>query len=128
MTPGATSGATLVDANSSSRDLVRSLRSISTESIALPESVAWQTFMELRRRGEPDAGRLFLSAVRALHSRRCIAGAALPCDDCSPDEHRLTDDAFLADLWKAYKKCITNHRTGPASQLIRDMAEHLDLK
>lgn len=125
MTPTSVSG--LVDANSSSRELLRNLRAIHMESESLPESVAWQTYMELKRRGEPDAGKLFLSAVRALHSRRCIAGAALSCNDRSPDEHRLTDDAFLADLWKAYKKCITNNRTGPASQLIRDMAEHLDL-
>ncbi|MEQ1500580.1 MAG: hypothetical protein ABMB14_00045 [Myxococcota bacterium] len=118
---------TLVDAGSSSRELVRNLRAIPTGEGVLPESVAWQTFIELRKRGEPEASRLFMSAVRSLHSRRCIAGVALPCDDTVPDEHRLTDDAFLADLWKAYKKCITNHRTGPASQLLRDMAEHLEL-
>jgi len=116
---------TLVDASSSSRELVRNLRAIPTGEGILPESVAWQTFIELRRRGEPDACRLFMSAVRSLHSRRCIAGVGLPTRDALPDEHRLTDDSFLADLWKAYKKCITNHRTGPASQLLRDMEEHL---
>jgi hypothetical protein len=115
----------LVDASRTSRELVRDLRAIPPGGEALPESVAWQTFLELRKRGEPDATRLFLTAVRNLHSRRCIAGAALPTDDPLPDEHRLTDDAFLADLWKAYKKCITNHRTGPAGQLLRDMEEHL---
>ncbi|MEZ4239079.1 MAG: hypothetical protein R3F59_23590 [Myxococcota bacterium] len=119
--------AVLVDATSSSRQLVRNLRAIPTDGDTLPESVAWQTFMELRRRGEPEASKLFLNAVRALHSRRCIAGADLPSDDLLTEEHRLSDDAFLADLWKAYKKCITHQRTGPAGQLIRDMAEHLDL-
>jgi hypothetical protein len=91
----------------------------------LPESVAWQTFLELQKRGEPDAVRLFLGAVRSLHSRRCIAGVDLPTEDFLPDEHRLTQDLFLADLWKAYKKCIKNHRTGPAGQLLRDLEEHL---
>src|SRR5687768_8028148 len=115
----------LVDAEWSSRELVRNLRSLPTEDGVLPESVAWQTYVALRRRGEPDAARLFLAAVRALHSRRCIAGVELPTDDPLPDEHRLIDDPFMADLWKAYKKCIRNHRTGPASQLLRDMEEHL---
>src|SRR5688500_17040019 len=87
----------LVDASRTSRELVRDLRAIPPGGEALPESVAWQTFLELRKRGEPDATRLFLTAVRNLHSRRCIAGAALPTDDPLPDEHRLTDDAFLAD-------------------------------
>ena len=117
--------AVLVDSSTTSRDLLRSLRAIPVDGAVLPESVAWQTFIELRRRGEPDAERLFLAAVRALHSRRCIAGAALPVDDPLTEEHRLTDDGFLADLWKAYKKCIVHQRTGPASQLLRDMAEHL---
>jgi hypothetical protein len=119
--------AVLVDSSSSSRELFRNLRAIPCDAGVLPESVAWQTFIELRRRGEPDAGRLFMSAVRALHSRRCIAGAALPVSDPLTDEHRLTEDGFLADLWKAYKKCITHQRTGPAGQLLRDLEEHLDL-
>lgn len=104
---------------------MRDLRAVRSTSGVLPESVAWQTFLELRRRGEPDATRLFLAAVRSLHSRRSIAGVALPVDDPMTDEHRLTEDSFLADLWKAYKKCITANRTGPASQLLRDMEDHL---
>lgn len=116
----------LVDASCTSRELVRSLRTLRTDAAVLPESVAWQTYLELRRRQEPDAARLFLQAVKSLHSRRCIAGVELPTDDPLPDEHRMVEDAFLADLWKAYKKCICNHRTGPASQLIRDMEQHLD--
>jgi hypothetical protein len=116
----------LVDDSSTSRELVRNLRAIPTGTGFLPESVAWQTYVELRRRGEPDASRLFVTAVRALHSRRCVAGVELPLEDTLPDEHRLIDDAFLGDLWKAYKKCIKNRRTGPAGQLLRDMEQHLD--
>ncbi|MBX2803094.1 MAG: hypothetical protein KTR31_35770 [Myxococcales bacterium] len=116
----------LVDDQSTSRQLIRNLRVVQTGRGVLPESVAWQTFLELQRRGEPDAVRLFIGAVRNLHTRRCIAGVALPTEDPLPDEHRLCDDAFLGDLWKAYKKCIRNNRTGPASQLLRDMEEHLD--
>jgi hypothetical protein len=115
----------LVDSSRTSRELVRDLRAMPSPDGVLPESVAWQTFIELRKRGEPEATQLFLKAVRALHSRRSIAGVVLPCDDTLTDEHRLAGDPFLADLWKAYKKCITAHRTGPASQLLRDMEDHL---
>jgi hypothetical protein len=109
----------------SSRDLVRTLRALPTTGSVLPESIAWHAYLELRRRGEPDAARLFLAAVKGLHARRCIPSVVLPTDDPSPDDHRNVEDAFLADLWKAYKKCIRSHRTGPAGQLIRDMEEHL---
>jgi len=120
-------GSALVDDSSTSRELVRNLRAIPTGTGFLPESVAWQTYVELRRRGEPDASRLFVTAVRSLHSRRCVAGVDLPLEDTLPDEHRLIDDPFLADLWKAYKKCIKNRRTGPAGQLLRDMEQHLEM-
>ena len=116
----------LVDETVTSRELVRNLRVVDTGRGVLPESVAWQTFLELKRRGEPNAVQLFIGAVRNLHTRRCIAGVDLPTDDPLHDEHRLTDDSFLGDLWKAYKKCIRNNRTGPAGQLLRDMEEHLE--
>ena len=115
----------LVDGSSTSRELIRNLRVVVTDRGVLPESVAWQTFLELKRRGEPDAVRLFIGAVRNLHARRCIAGTILPTDDPLTEEHRLCEDAFLADLWKAYKKCIANNRTGPAGQLLRDLEERL---
>ncbi len=116
----------LVDNSATSRELIRNLRvNSATNEDILPESVAWQTFVELRRRGEPGCGQLFIAAVRNLHSRRCIAGVDLPTIDSLTDEHRLVDDAFLADLWKAYKKCIRNNRTGPASQLLRDIEERI---
>lgn len=116
----------VVDPNAPSRELIRNLRlTRSTSDEVLPESIAWQTFIELRRRGEPDATRLFLQAVRNLHARRCIAGVDLPTLDGLPEEHRLADDPFLGDLWKAYKKCIKANRTGPAGQLLRDIEERI---
>ena len=75
--------------------------------------------------GEPNAGELFIRALRSLHSRRSIAGSTLPRSDMLPDEHRMSEDLYLADLWKAYKKCIRTHRTGPASQLLRDIEEQV---
>ena len=58
-------------------------------------------------------------------ARRCIAGVDLPIIDSLTDEHRLVDDAFLADLWKAYKKCLKNNRTGPAGQLLKEIEDRL---
>ena len=117
----------LVDANASSRDLMRVLRRATSrhDVSVLPESVAWQVYLELQRREEPRAGELFISALRSLHNLRSIGSDALPVDDALPDEHRMAEDAFLADLWKAYKKCIANNRTGPASQLLRDIEERV---
>lgn len=118
---------TVVDPGAPSRELVRRLRTgLETETGSMmPESVAWHLYLELRRRGEPDAGRLFVSALRNLHSRRSLAGVELPSEDLLVDEHRMVEDPFLGDLWKAYKKCIRNHRTGPASQLLRDIEAQL---
>jgi hypothetical protein len=116
----------LIDSQLTSRELIRKLRATQRVDGCLPESVAWQTFVELRRRGEPDANTLFIGTLRNLHSRRCIAGMDLPMSDGVPEEHRLVDDGFLGDLWKAYKKCIKNNRTGPAQQLIRDIEERIN--
>lgn len=113
----------LVGAQNSSRDLVRRLRAgLNDQSQgAMPESQAWHLYLELKRRGEPDAARLFVQALRSLHSRRSIGTVQLAVEEVDCDEHRLVEDAFLADLWKAYKKCIRAQRTGPASQLLRDI-------
>ena len=114
----------LVDTSASSRELKRQLRRASSvQREVLPESVAWQSFVELRKREEPDAGKLFVGTLRNLHSRRSIGGGQLPTSDTLQQEHRLIDDAYLADLWKAYKKCIASKRTGPASQLLRDIEQ-----
>ena len=111
----------LVNTGENSRSLMQLLRRGVDDDGVLPESVAWQVFIELKKRGEPRAARLFVGALRSLHSRRSLAGATLPVTDSCRDEHRLSDDPFLADLWKAYKKCIEYRRTGPMSQLLRDI-------
>lgn len=116
----------LVDTSSTNRELIRHLRVVSGRGETLPENKVWQTFIELRKRGEPTATKLFLGAVRNLHSRRCVSGTMLPIDDGAVDEHKLADDSYLGDLWKAYKKCIRNQRTGPAGQLLRDLERHLE--
>jgi hypothetical protein len=109
-----------------SRELVRRLSSAQFDSAtALPESLAWQAYLELKRRGQPEAGRLFVRAVRALHTRRCNVGSSLPTQDTHLDEHRLTEDPLLGDLWKAYKRCISAHRPGPADALLRDIEERV---
>ena len=123
--------AALFDESSSDRELMRKLRrgaSGEQGAAIMPESMAWQVFLELRRRGVPRAAPLFLDTLKHLHSRRCIGSVNLSTTDGMPDEHRIVelDDPFLADLWKAYKKCIQANRTGPASQLLRDIEEQLD--
>ena len=111
--------------NAPRRTLIRLLRNQpdldSAEVTGLPESVIWQSFCELKRRGEDDVSKPFLRAMRTLHRRRCIGEAVLARDDMFPDEHKLTDDPLLSELWKAYKRCICSQRTGPAGQLLQDI-------
>lgn len=90
----------------------------------MPESHIWQVYQELRRRGE-DAEDYFLRSLRNLHRRRTLGVAELSTTDPDPEEHRQTDDPFLAELWRAYKKCIQQNRTGPAAQLLRDIEDQL---
>ncbi|TVQ91882.1 MAG: hypothetical protein EA397_08250 [Deltaproteobacteria bacterium] len=122
-------GPALIDPASTDRDLVRRLRAGTVTDTAgvMPESLAWHLFLELRRRGEPSAVPLFLKTLRTLHARRSLGAVPTPNDDISTDEHRLveSEDPFLADLWKAYKRCIQNNRPGPASHLLRDIQERL---
>jgi len=119
----------LVDTSRSSRELLRAMRREVNESTeTLPESVAWHLYLELKRREEPSASDAFIQALRGLHSRRSFAGTDMPTDDSDPDEHRQAEDPFLADLWKAYKKCIRANRTGPAAQLLRDIEEQVAAK
>lgn len=120
--------ASIVDPALNSRDLIRTLRTGVRQSSGevMPESVAWQSFLELRKRGEPKASSLFIGALKSLHSRRSFAGADIFSEDTLPEEHRLVDDNYLADLWKAYKKCIRTHRTGPAKVLLQDIAQQLE--
>ena len=112
-----------LDISAPSRDLVRKLRTgvrDDTEGI-MPESVAWQVYLELKPRGELDAGPMLMKALKHLHDRRSIAGVDLPNGDPFCDEHREAADSYLGDLWRAYKKCIRGRRNGPASQLLRDI-------
>ncbi len=95
------------------------------EDADLPESTVWQVYCELRRRGHDDADRYFLRTVKSLHRRRSIGTDALPVADTDPTEHKLVDDPMLAELWKAYKRCICSQRTGPAGQLLRDIEAQL---
>jgi hypothetical protein len=125
-----------VDPTASTRDLIRILRTqpdmatgpaeADPEGHVLPESVLWQTFCELRKRGESGATRHFLRSVRTLHRRRSLGSVDLPTADPAPIEHKLVDDPMLAELWKAYKRCICSQRTGPAGQLLRDIEERLE--
>ncbi len=113
------------DPSAPSRDLVRMLRKqpdqLAGTTNMLPESVLWRVYCELRRRGEGDVAPVFLRSMRHLHRRRSIGGVDLPTDDPDPEEHKLVDDPMLAELWKAYKRCICAQRTGPAAQLLRDI-------
>lgn len=121
--------ASIVDDTMSSRDLVRTLRiSASRCGDVMPESVVWHAYVELRKRGHEDAHALFVGALRSLHARRSVSGSDLPVDDKLIEEHRLVDDPMLAELWKAYKRCIRNHRTGPAGQLLKEIEDRVAAK
>ena len=117
----------LYDTTSETRDLIRQMRrgAFREQNASMPESMVWQVYLELRRRGNPEAQDLFISTLKQLHSRRALGAVNLPLRDGSPDEHRLVEDAFLADLWKAYKKCLSMNRTGPAFQLLKDIEERI---
>lgn len=114
-------------ADVSSRDLVRTLRGGSARSEdRMPESDVWKAWVELARRGEPEANSLFMAALRTLHQRRTIAGSTLATHDPDTEEHRLANDAILGELWKAYKKCIRNHRSGPAAEILKQIEARLE--
>jgi len=114
-----------IDYSLPTRDLVRMLRVPPTPIHMLPESVLWRIFLELRRRGEPNATQQFIAGLRALHRRRTLGAAELAHCDGDPDEHRLVQDPYLADLWKSYKRCLCANRTGPAAQILREVENQL---
>ncbi len=92
---------------------------------AMPESFLWKTWLELESRGYEQATDHFLRSLKSLHRRRTIGASSLSSLDPDPFEHQMVQDVFLGELWKAYKKCIVQHRTGPAAQLLRDIEEQL---
>jgi hypothetical protein len=106
------------------RGLLRMLRQPKAQT-HMPESEIWRAYMELIRRGEPQATELFLRSLKGLHRRRAAGASYLPCSDPYPDEHRLVEDPYVGELWKAYKRCIAQRRPGPASALLRDLEQQL---
>lgn len=111
-----------------SRELVRMLRIGALEAHeddAMPEARLWRIFCELRRRGEAGCEVQFLQALRAVLRRRSMGAMTLAVADPAPDDQKLSDDAFLGDLWKAYKRCIRHGRPGPAGQLLRELEGYL---
>ena len=91
----------------------------------MPESVLWRAYCELRRRGDSGAAHHFIRSMRTLHRRRAMVTTRLSVTDTWPDEHKLVDDTLLGEYWKAYKRCIQAQRTGPAAQLLNDIAAQL---
>ena len=118
---------TLVNGDRSTRELARNFRSgLSQCKDMMPESLAWQTYLELHKRGYENANTMFVSALKNLHQRRSLAGSDISTEDLMVHEHRMTDDSLLSELWRAYKKCIRGNRTGPASELLREIAERIE--
>lgn len=111
-----------------SRSIKREMR-MSTrqaaESTTLPESSLWKMYAELRRREDPDADQLLIQGLKSILARRSYSASKIPIIDPDPLEHKLVDDAYLGELFKAYKRCICSHRTQPAGQLLRDIDTQL---
>lgn len=114
-----------IDFSVPTRDLVRILRVPPETGDVLPESLLWRTYIELRRRGEPGASSHFIHGLKSLHRRRTLGAADLPQVDHDPDEHRLAEDPYLAELWKSYKRCLCANRTGPAAQILREVEQQV---
>ncbi|MBN1336088.1 MAG: hypothetical protein JXB39_09020 [Deltaproteobacteria bacterium] len=112
---------------SSSRDLVRILRVHALGPVAgtMPEADVWRIYCELRRRRSEKAGASLVEALHQLHDRRLTGPPSTLPDDPAPQDHRWVDDAFLGELWRAYKRCIRQGRLGPARQILRDLEAHL---
>ena len=114
-----------VDLNAPTRDLLRLLRTPPETTSRLPESVCWQVYLELQRRGDPQATGNFVSGLRALHRRRGLVSATLPIVDPETEEHKLAPDPYLGELWRTYKRLLCAKRTGPAAQILREFEAQL---
>lgn len=116
-----------IDAGATDRELLRTLRNSGRgASECMPENIAWQAWLELDRRGVPNARSTFISTLKHLHDRRRTGVVELSATDDQPQEHRLVSDPLLAELWRAYKSCLRNNRTGPAWHLLCDIERHID--
>lgn len=115
----------MIDFSVPTRDLVRMLRVPPESGPGLPESLLWRIYVELRRRNEPGAASHFIHGLKSLHRRRTLGAADLPVQDPDPDEHRLVEDPYLAELWKSYKRCLCANRTGPAAQILREVENQI---
>jgi hypothetical protein len=117
------------DSSTSSRQLIRLLRQqpdrIPGTEALLPESVLWRIYCELRDRGEREADRHFLRSLKQLQRRRTLSGMHFLSIDTDPSEHKRVDDPMLAEVWKAYKRCICSERPGQAGRLLRDIEAQL---
>ena len=107
------------------RDLGRLLKVPPDTGTAMPESVLWRSYLELKRRGEPQASVWFVNGLRTLHRRRTLGNCELAVTDHDPEEHRLAEDPYLAELWKSYKRCLCANRTGPAAQILREVEQQV---
>jgi hypothetical protein len=115
----------ILDLSAPTRELVRILKTPPDHPSRLPESVCWQVFLELKRRGEPTAGLTFLGGLKSLHRRRTMVGSALSIVDADPQEHKLAEDPYLGELWRSYKRLLCANRTGPAAQILREVEQQL---
>ncbi len=112
----------------SSRELKREMRLSVRQAhgcATLPESNLWRMFLELRARGESEADDLLVRGLRGILDRRGYTGSTIPVVDPDPSEHKASDDPYLGELFKAYKRCICTHRTQPAAQLLKDIETQL---
>ena len=114
-----------IDLSAPSPHLHRVLRAPPNTTDVLPESVCWQVFMELRRRGDAQATGNFVAGLRTLHRRRGLAAGTLPTVDPHTDEHKLAPDPYLGELWRSYKRLLCANRTGPAAQILREFEQQL---
>ena len=118
------------DASVPTRQIMREMRlrctRAGTQSARLPESDLWKMFCVLRGRGEDGANVLLLRGLKTLHDRRATGTSELSLIDPDPHEHKASDDAYLGELWRAYKRCICADRSAPAAQLLRDIEDQLN--
>lgn len=116
-----------IDMTSATRDLIRLMRMPPDSAVQMPESAVWKAYIELRRRAEPGAAGYFMQGLKGLHRRRTMGIGELCVVDNDADEHRLVEDPYIGELWRSYKRCLCANRTGPASQILRELEQQLNV-